>query len=122
VLRGESPVIRSDGNFIRDYFYVEDGAAAYMLLAEHLATHSELRGEAFNFSYGNQWTVLELAYHILARMGSDLQPELLNQVSNEIRNQTLSAAKSRQVLGWSPLFNMQDGLDKTIAWYKDFFA
>src|SRR5215213_3199839 len=34
VLRGQRPIIRSDGNFIRDYFYVEDGAAVYMLLAE----------------------------------------------------------------------------------------
>jgi CDP-glucose 4,6-dehydratase len=122
VLRGQSPVIRSDGNFIRDYFYVEDGAAAYMLLAEHLAAHPELRGEAFNFSYGNEWTVLELAHHILARMGSNLHPVLLNQVSNEIRNQTLNTAKSRQVLGWSPLFTLQDGLDKTIAWYKEFLT
>ncbi len=50
VLRGQAPVIRSDGSFIRDYFYVEDGAAAYMLLAESLAQNPALRGEAFNFS------------------------------------------------------------------------
>ena len=50
VLRGQRPVIRSDGNYVRDYFYVEDGAAAYMLLAEQLAARPELRGEAFNFS------------------------------------------------------------------------
>ena len=50
VLRGERPVIRSDGQFVRDYFYVEDGAAAYMLLAEQLAGEPNLRGEAFNFS------------------------------------------------------------------------
>src|SRR5258705_5690762 len=49
VLRGERPIIRSDGQYVRDYFYVEDGAAAYMLLAEQLALHPELRGHAFNF-------------------------------------------------------------------------
>jgi CDP-glucose 4,6-dehydratase len=122
VLRGQRPVIRSDGNFIRDYFYVEDGAAAYMLLAEQLAAHPELRGEAFNFSYGNQLTVLELAHRILARMGSDLQPEVRNEASNEIRKQYLNANKARRVLGWSPLFTMEDGLDKTIAWYKNFLT
>src|SRR5204862_4735874 len=57
VLRGERPVIRSDGNFTRDYFYVEDGAAAYMLLAEQLGRNAALRGEAFNFSNEIQVTV-----------------------------------------------------------------
>ncbi len=122
VLRGQRPVIRSDGEFVRDYFYVEDGAAAYMLLAEQLAAHPELRGEAFNFSYGNQLTVLELARRILVRMGSDLQPEVRNEASNEIRKQVLNADKARRVLGWLPLFTLEDGLDKTIAWYKEFLA
>ena len=122
VLRGQRPVIRSDGEFVRDYFYVEDGAAAYMLLAEQLAAHPELRGEAFNFSYGNQLTVLELARRILERMGSDLQPEVRNEASNEIRKQVLNADKARRVLGWSPLFTLEDGLDRTIAWYKEFLA
>ena len=122
VLRGQRPVIRSDGQFVRDYFYVEDGAAAYMLLAEQLASHPELRGEAFNFSYGNQWTVLELARRILACMGSDVQPDVRNEASNEIRKQVLNADKARRVLGWSPLFTLEDGLDKTIAWYKEFLA
>jgi CDP-glucose 4,6-dehydratase len=122
VLRGQPPVIRSDGNFVRDYFYVEDGAAAYMLLAEQLAVHPELRGDAFNFSYGNQMTVLELARHILTLMGSKLQPEVRNEAVNEIRKQYLNADKARQKLGWSPLFTLEQGLSKTIAWYKDFMA
>jgi CDP-glucose 4,6-dehydratase len=74
VLRGQRPVIRSDGSFIRDYFYVEDGAAAYMLLAERLAENPELRGEAFNFSNEIQVTVLELVERVLAVMKSDLTP------------------------------------------------
>ncbi len=122
VLRGQRPVIRSDGSFVRDYFYVEDGAAAYMLLAEQLAINPELRGEAFNFSYGNQLTVLELASSILARMGSGLLPDVRNEASNEIRKQYLDADKARQFLGWSPLFTLEAGLDKTIAWYKSFLA
>ena len=122
VLRGQAPLIRSDGNFVRDYFYVEDGAAAYMLLAEHLAACPELRGEAFNFSYGNQMTVLELTHRILSLMGSDLQPEIRNEAANEIRKQYLNADKARQSLGWSPLFTLEQGLIKTIAWYRDFLA
>jgi len=122
ILRGQRPVIRSDGNFVRDYFYVEDGAAAYMLLAEQLAAHPELRGEAFNFSYGNQVTVLDLTRRILALMDSDLTPEVRNEAVNEIRRQFLNADKARSSLGWSPLFTLEDGLRKTIPWYREFLA
>ncbi|MEJ5246861.1 GDP-mannose 4,6-dehydratase [Caldilinea sp.] len=122
VLRGERPVIRSDGNYVRDYFYVEDGAAAYMLLAERLAENPALRGEAFNFSNELQITVLELVEKILRRMGSSLTPEIRNEASNEIRHQYLSAEKARRVLGWRPLFTLEEGLDRTIAWYREFFA
>ncbi|HEY5157626.1 MAG TPA: GDP-mannose 4,6-dehydratase [Anaerolineales bacterium] len=122
VLRGQVPVIRSDGQFVRDYFYVEDGAAVYMLLAEQLANHPEYRGEAFNFSYGSQVTVLDLVQRILKRMGSDLQPVILNEASNEIRKQTLNADKAHQKLGWRPLFSLDEGLDRTIAWYREFLA
>jgi CDP-glucose 4,6-dehydratase len=122
VLRGQRPVIRSDGQFVRDYFYVEDGAAVYMLLAEQLADHPEYRGEAFNFSYGNPYTVLELAHRILKRMGSDLQPLILNEASNEIRKQSLNADKACGRLGWHPLFSLDEGLDRTIAWYREFLA
>jgi len=122
ILRGQRPVIRSDGNYVRDYFYVEDGAAACMLLAEKLAAQPVLRGEGFNFSYGNQVTVLELVRRILALMGSGLEPEIRNEATNEILKQFLSAEKARRVLGWSPLFTLEQGLDRTIAWYKAFLV
>jgi len=122
VLRGQRPVIRSDGRYVRDYFYVEDGAAAYILLAERLAENPDLRGQAFNFSNETQVTVLELVEHILALMGSDLKPDVRNEVSNEIRCQYLSAAKARCMLGWQPLFTIEEGLRRTIAWYKDFLG
>lgn len=118
-LRGERPVIRSDGNHVRDYFYVEDGAAAYMTLAEHLAANPDLRGEAFNFSNETQVTVLELVSRILAQLQSNLEPEVRNEASNEIRRQYLSAAKARQVLRWEPLFTLDEGLKRTIEWYRN---
>jgi len=123
ILRGQAPVIRSDGSFIRDYFYVEDGAAAYMLLAERMAKDPDgLRGEAFNFSNELQVTVLDLTRKILALMGSDLQPDVRNEASNEIKHQYLSAAKARRMLDWEPLFTLDGGLEKTIRWYTDFLT
>ncbi len=122
ILRGQAPVIRSDGSFVRDYFYVEDGAAAYMLLAEAMAQNPALRGEAFNFSNEIQVTVLELTQRILSVMGSDLKPDVRNEASNEIKHQYLSAAKARRMLDWEPLFTLDGALEKTIAWYTEFLA
>src|SRR4029077_7911059 len=81
VLRGERPVIRSDGKFVRDYFYVEDGAAAYMLLAERLIDDSSLNGSAFNFSNELQITVLDLVRQILNLMGSKAEPDIRNEAT-----------------------------------------
>lgn len=122
ILRGTPPVVRSDGNYVRDYFYVEDGAAAYVQLAERLARDPSLKGHAFNFSNEAQVTVLEIVDRLLKLMDSPLQPEVRNEASNEIRRQYLSAEKARRMLDWKPLFTLEQGLKRTIEWYKDFFA
>ncbi len=121
-VRGERPVIRSDGQYVRDYFYVEDGAAAYMLLARELHGRPELGGAAFNFSNELQVTVLDLARRILRSMGSDLEPDIRNEASNEIRHQYLSAARARRELNWRPLYTLEEGLERTIAWYREFLT
>ncbi len=120
ILRSQRPVIRSDGQYVRDYFYVEDGAAAYMTLAEQVAHRPDLRGEAFNFSNEIQVTVLDLVWRILRLMGSDLAPDVRNEASNEIRHQYLSARKARTMLSWQPLFTLEEGLSRTIRWYQSF--
>ncbi|HEV2445226.1 MAG TPA: NAD-dependent epimerase/dehydratase family protein [Candidatus Sulfopaludibacter sp.] len=122
VLRGERPVIRSDGRFVRDYFYVEDGAAAYMLLAEQLHCRPELHGMAFNFSNESEVTVLSLVNRILRAMDSNLEPEIRSQASHEIRRQFLSASRARQMLRWSPMFTLDEGIERTVAWYREFLA
>jgi CDP-glucose 4,6-dehydratase len=119
VIRGERPIIRSDGKYVRDYFYVEDGAAAYMLLAERLLRDPKLGSVAYNFSNEAQVSVLEMVNAILAKMGTKLKPEIQNQASNEIRHQFLSAERARTELNWKPLFTLDEGLEKTIAWYRE---
>jgi len=122
VVRGQRPIIRSNGRFVRDYFYVEDGAAAYMLLAEQLASRAELRGQAFNFANEQQVTVLDLVQRILGLMSSPLKPEVRNEATHEIPEQYLSAEKARKLLSWSPGYSLDEGLVRTVAWYKDFFS
>jgi CDP-glucose 4,6-dehydratase len=121
VVRGTRPVIRSNGQLVRDYFYVEDGAIAYMTLAERLAENRQLVGEAFNFSNEIEVTVLDLVQRILTLMGSNLQPDVRNEAAHEIPKQVLSAKKAQRVLGWSPTFDLDRGLDRTVDWYRKYF-
>ena len=122
ILSGERPIIRSDGSLIRDYFFVEDGAAAYMLLAEALAADPGLRGQAFNFSNELQVTVLQLVKSLTGALGSSLEPRVLNEAVNEIQHQYLSAAKAREMLHWRPMFTLEQGLERTANWYREYLA
>jgi len=121
ILRGQRPIIRSDGEYIRDYFYVEDGAVVYMSLAEQLAARPDLKGQAYNFSNEIQVSVREIVGRILNMMNCSLSPDIRNEVTNEIHHQYLSAEKARRELGWKPMFTLDEGLNRTIDWYKEFF-
>jgi CDP-glucose 4,6-dehydratase len=120
ILRGERPIIRSDGSYIRDYFYVKDGVLAYLHLAEQME-RQEIWGEAFNFSNELQITVLELVEKIIGLMDrKDLEALILNQVKNEIIHQYLSAQKARRLLNWEPEYSLDEALKETIDWYRRF--
>ena len=123
ILFNERPIIRSDGTFIRDYIYIyiRDAVNAYLFMAEKM-DELDIHGEAFNFSNEIQLTVLELTNEILRIMGrTDLKPIVLNEVKGEIKHQYLSAAKTKNILGWNSIYTVEEGLKETIDWYKEFF-
>ena len=113
VLRGQWPVIRSDWSFVRDYLYIVDAAAAYMLLVEKLAKNPELRGQAFNFVHDTSLTVLELVQRLLSLMGSQLTPDVRNEASHEIHQQSLDASKAKETLDWTSLYTLDKDLEST---------
>jgi CDP-glucose 4,6-dehydratase len=121
LLHNERPMIRSDGTFIRDYFYIEDAAAAYMTLAEKL-DDPRFHGHAFNFSSGNQYAAKDLVGKILTLMRrNDLAPIIAASARNEIPHQYLSSAKAEEMLGWKTRFDFDEALAKTARWYQEFF-
>jgi CDP-glucose 4,6-dehydratase len=122
VIRNQRPIIRSDGTFLRDYFYVKDGVAAYLHLAECMARQPDVLGQAFNFSTEQPISALEMVETIVGLMHADLRPDIRCEARNEICHQYLSAAKARQMLNWAPSFALEDGLAETIAWYRDYFS
>lgn len=119
ILRNQRPIIRSDGSMIRDYFYIEDGVGAYLTLAEKM-DNPKIHGNGFNFSNEKPLDVVGIVNMVLQVMGSDLEPLILNQASNEIGKQYLSSEKAKNLLNWKPLYNIEDGLEKTVDWYKKF--
>ncbi len=117
-LRDESPIVRSDGKFVRDYFYVRDAVNAYLRLAERMPDAAFV-GEAFNFGNETPLSVLEVVDKILELMGkTSLEPTVLNQASNEIREQYLDCSKAQRLLDWRPEYSLEEGLRETIAWYQ----
>lgn len=119
-LKGERPIIRSDGKFVRDYFYVLNAVEGYLKLAERMPSE-DTNGEAFNFGYGEPLTVLELVDEILSVMGrTDLEPLILNEASNEIREQYLDCSKAQQLLDWKPNYDRREGLKLTVEWYRQY--
>lgn len=122
-LAGQRFVIRSDGKFIRDLLYVKDAAKAYMCLAERLASDPHLKGEAFNFGLELRMTVIELVNMVLNLVGrADMEPIIQNNVSAEIKEQTLSTEKAKKLLNWLPHYTVERGLIETIAWYENLFS
>jgi len=118
-LLGESPVIRSDGTYRRDYFFVRDAVNAYLTLAGAM-TGGRFAGDAFNFGNEQPFTVLEVVEIILKTIGrTDLTPTILNEASAEIPNQFLNCAKAKRELGWAPRHTFESGLSETIPWYRD---
>lgn len=116
-LRDEPPLIRSDGKFVRDYFYVRDAVGAYLLLAE-LLPRPELLGEAFNFGNERPLSVLEMVRLILDLCGkTTLEPKILNEATHEIPAQALDCSKARRRLGWQPRYTLEEALRETIQWY-----
>ncbi|PJA47513.1 sugar dehydratase [Candidatus Uhrbacteria bacterium CG_4_9_14_3_um_filter_36_7] len=120
ILMGERPIIRSDGKYIRDYFFVKDAANGYMTIVEHMDDASH-HGHAYNLSTGNRFNVIDIVNRILQVMGSSLEPIILNEANSEIREQTLCSDKAFNRLGWKPAYAVEEALLETIEWYKQFF-
>ena len=116
-LQGQRPIIRSDGLFIRDYMYIKDAVHAYMMLAEAL-DDSKYIGHAFNVSTDRPTSVLEMTQLILSlSQYPDLEPVILDEVKNEIRDQYLDSSKIKSMLGWKPQYTREQAMRETMAWY-----
>jgi len=122
VFQGTEPIIRSDGQLVRDYLYVEDAGRAYVLLAEQLASHAIENGSIFNVAGEEPTSALTVLNTILRLMDSKLSPDIRDVAQGEISYQQLDVTRARNRLDWAPNFSMEEGLKQTIAWYRNFLT
>jgi CDP-glucose 4,6-dehydratase len=115
-IQGRAPVIRSDGKMERDFLYVEDGAAAYLAIADALPDRAA--GEAFNAGGGTPIAVLDLVRAVCAAADVSLEPVVLNEARAEIPRQYVDSTKLRELTGWEPRVGLDDGLRRTVDWYR----
>lgn len=115
-LKKEQPVIKQSGRDRKGYLYIKDTAEGLLAIAEGVARNPELRGEAFNIVPNEAVTVVDLVRAIAAAAGTTLEPKILNPAAPH-EEEHLDNSKARELLGWSPKFDLQAGLRETIAWY-----
>ena len=121
-IKGNNPIIRSDGTPLRDYAFVDDIVNAYFILAASLLNKKIAVGEVFNFGIGKPISVISLVRMILKVSGkTGLVPEILSKgkISGEIDKQYLSSDKAKKVLGWQPKYSLKKGLEITYKWYRE---
>jgi CDP-glucose 4,6-dehydratase len=120
-IEGRPPVIRSDGSPERDFLYVEDAVAAYLGLADALDRGNGARGEAFNAGWGRSWPVREVVAAVCRAAGADVEPDVrgTGTPDGEIDRQLVDASRLRALTGWEPRFDLDEGLTRTVAWYRE---
>ena len=116
---GRAPVIRSDGSPVRDFLYVEDAVGAYLAIADAL-DREEVRGEAFNAGGERPYAVGEVVELIARLSGSGVEPDIrgVGNPDGEIDRQYVDASKIRELVGWEPGVSLEEGLRRTIEWYR----
>jgi CDP-glucose 4,6-dehydratase len=122
LLLGEPIIIRSDGTLQREYLYVENGAQAYVRLTEEVQRR-HLSGQAFNFGQGGPLSVLEVVEAVKRMMARpEAEVRILGEAKAEIQAQWLDATKARTVLGWEPAWTFEEGLERTVPWYREYLS
>lgn len=120
-IEARMPVLRSNGNYRRDFVYIDDIVSAYIISAEALGEGKHY-GEAFNFGHNDPRCVIDIAKEISRLMRMEEQFEIVANAQFEIYDQYLDTTKARTLLGWGPTTDLVSGLEKTISWYRSYLA
>lgn len=116
MLKGEKPVIFGDGNQTRDFIYVDDVVNAFILTMEKDADG------IYNVGTEKETSVNEIFELIKKYTGSDVEKIYGEEKEGDIRRSCLSTEKIKRELGWKPEYGIENGLKKTVEWFKEKIA
>lgn len=119
LIKNEELKIRSNGKYVRDYLYVKDVVAGYLLLAQNI---EKVKGEAFNFGSDDTLKVMDVIKVIEKALNKKIDYKIINTAKNEIPYQSLDYSKIRKALGWKPKESITSTSRKILKWYSRMLA
>ncbi|MFH1905716.1 MAG: NAD-dependent epimerase/dehydratase family protein [bacterium] len=113
----KSPKVSSSKS-VRDFVFIEDVMDAYIKTAE---SKDKVAGQIFNIGFGKQHSVRKIVDEIIRVTGNNVKPELgkTPKRSNEPNVWQADISKAKKELGWQPKYNLDQGLERTINWFKN---
>jgi UDP-glucose 4-epimerase len=111
---GRTPTIFGDGRQTRDFTYVSDVVGACLLAAERPG----VSGEVFNVGTGRPTSLLELVAALNRQLGTSVTPRLAEPRAGDIRHSRADISRARRLLGYEPEVSFEDGLARTLAWWR----
>lgn len=121
LLKHESPVINGDGEFSRDFTYIDN--VLQMNLLAFMTTNSDALNTVYNTAYGERTTLNQLIQYLKEFLSvydpkiADIEvihgPNRLGDIPHSLAN----VDKAKKLLGYNPQYSMRDGLKDAVQWY-----
>ncbi len=119
LIEDKNPVLRSNGQFIRDFIFVEDISRAICILMEAVLKNDKKPSPVYNIGSGRPNKIMDIVEKLIKISGKPLKPVILDYDLKEIREQWLDIRKVRDELGFYPKIDIDTGLQITYKWYLD---
>lgn len=116
LLNNKQPVINGDGSHSRDFTFVDNAVLANKLSL--FTTNKEAINQVYNIACGEQTSLLELFNGLKKEAATSLQPVFGPERLGDVKHSLADISKARQLLGYNPVVNVEEGLQKTFNWYK----
>lgn len=116
LMQGQRPTINGDGKQSRDFTYIENVIEANLRAC---LAPAEADGEAFNIAYGGREYLNDIYYGLTKALGVKIEPIYGPDRKGDIKHSNADISKARKLLGYSPDWNFQRGIEAAIDWYRE---
>lgn len=116
LLTNQAPTINGDGSHSRDFTFVDNAVRANILALT--TTNISAVNQVYNIACGHQTSLSELFDKLKVNAGSEMNPVFGPERKGDVKHSLASIEKARDLLGYEPLVTIEEGLQKTFAWYQ----